>query len=236
MMTQTFPTPLHSSRLPGFFGIVLVLFPVLLLSQSALGQDLRIELTDANGNALENAVIELLLPAELKSSYQSVLAESIDQRDKEFVPAVTVVPSGSEINFPNSDDILHHVYSFSPAKTFNIPLYGQGENDSFVETFPEPGIVEIGCNIHDWMLAYIYVAESSLYALSGEDGVAVLSDLPAGEFSLRVWHPRAAASLEDLTQTVSLSSDSMISLSLSLELQRDRRVRRAPGANSRRYR
>jgi hypothetical protein len=86
------------------------------------------------------------------------------------------------------------------------------------------------------MLAYIYVAQSSLYALSGEDGVAVLSGLPAGEFSLRVWHPPAAASPEELTQTVSLSTANTTSLSLSLELQRDRRVRRAPGANSRRYR
>ena len=236
MMTPMFLTQIRSFMLPGLIGFVLIVVPVLFQSQSALAQELRIELTDAEGNALEKAVIELILPPDLKSSYQAVLADVIDQQNKEFVPAVTVVPVGSEINFPNSDDILHHVYSFSPAKTFNIPLYGQGENDSFVETFPEPGIVEIGCNIHDWMLAYIYVAESSLYALSGEDGVAVLSGLPAGEFSLRVWHPRAAASLEELTQTVSLSTDKTTSLSLSLELQRDRRVRRAPGANSRRYR
>lgn len=214
----------------GFFGLVLI------LSQTASAQALRIEVTDEEGNALENAVIELLLPADLKPSYQAVRADVVDQRDKEFVPAVTVVPVGSEINFPNSDDILHHVYSFSPAKTFNIPLYGQGENDSFVETFTDAGIVEIGCNIHDWMLAYIYVAESSLYAMSGDDGVAEIADLPTGEFALRVWHPRAAASLAELTQTVSLSSDTTTLLSLSLELQRDRRVRRAPGANSRRYR
>jgi plastocyanin len=224
------PKPIHNSLFPALVGLALTLL------QSALAQELRVELKDTEGNALENAVVELILPAELKSSYQATLADEIDQRDKEFVPVVTVVPAGSEINFPNSDDILHHVYSFSPAKTFNIPLYGQGENDRFVEKFPEPGIVEIGCNIHDWMLAYIYVAESSLYALSDVDGVAELSGLPAGEFSLRVWHPRAADSLEALTQTVSLSADSTFSLSLSLELQRDRRVRRAPGANSRRYR
>lgn len=93
--------------LPGLIGFVLI--PVLFQSQSALVQELRIELTDAEGNALENAVIELIMPAGLKSSYQTVLADVIDQQDKGFVPAVTVVPAGSEINFPNSDDILHHV-------------------------------------------------------------------------------------------------------------------------------
>ena len=92
--------------MPGLIGFVLI--PVLFQSQSALVQELRIELTDAEGNALENAVIELIMPAGLKSSYQTVLADVIDQQDKGFVPAVTVVPAGSEINFPNSDDILHH--------------------------------------------------------------------------------------------------------------------------------
>ena len=221
---------MRSFILSGLIGLLLV------FSYSASAQGLRVLLTDADGNTLENAVIELLLPADLQSSYQAELTDVVDQRDKEFVPTVTVVPVGSEINFPNSDDILHHVYSFSTAKTFNIPLYGQGQNDDFVETFPVSGIVEIGCNIHDWMLAYIYVAESSLYAMSGADGVAEMSGLPSGEFSLRVWHPRAAASLEELTQTVTLSSATTTSLSVSLELQRDRRVRRAPGANSRRYR
>ena len=95
--------------LPGLIGFVLIVVPVLFQSQSALAQELRIELTDAEGNALEKAVIELILPPDLKSSYQTVLADVIDQQNKEFVPAVTVVPAGSEINFPNSDDILHHV-------------------------------------------------------------------------------------------------------------------------------
>lgn len=227
-MTRMFLIHMRGAMLSSLLGLALF--------QSALAQELRVELTDVEGNALEDAVIELILPADLRSSYQAGLVDVVDQRDKEFVPTVTVVPVGSEISFPNSDDILHHVYSFSPAKTFNIPLYGQGENGRFVENFPAPGIVEIGCNIHDWMLAYIYVAETTLYAMSGEDGVAELSGLPAGEFSLRVWHPRAAATAEELTQTVTLSSGSTTSLTISLELQRDRRVRRAPGANSRRYR
>ena len=221
---------MRSALMSGFLVLLMLAF------NGAGAQELRVQLTDAEGNPLADAVIELVLPDDLKPGFQMAAATMVDQRDKEFVPSVSAVPVGSKINFPNSDDILHHVYSFSPAKTFNIPLYGQGENDSYIETFDIPGVVEIGCNIHDWMLAYIYVAETTLFAISGEDGAAELTDLPAGEFSLRVWHPRAAASIEELTQTVALDSAATTSLTLSLELQRERRVRRAPGANSRRYR
>ncbi|MCG8413387.1 MAG: methylamine utilization protein [Pseudomonadales bacterium] len=203
---------------------------------AAFSQTVQVTLTDGEGQPLENAVIELLLPDSQKSQYQQATNSLIDQRNKEFVPTVTTVTVGSQVNFPNSDDILHHVYSFSPAKTFNIPLYGQGENDDYFETFTEPGIVEIGCNIHDWMLAYLYVAETSLVSLSDSNGVASIANAPSGEYSLRIWHPRAAANIEELTQSVVLSSGAVTELSMSLELRRDRRVRRAPGSDGRRYR
>lgn len=185
---------------------------------------------------MTDAVIEILLPDDLKGQYQNSSSSVIDQRDKEFVPTVSTATVGSQVNFPNSDDILHHVYSFSSAKTFNIPLYGQGENDNYFETFPEAGVIEIGCNIHDWMLAYLYVAETNLHAISDATGVASLDNLPAGEYELRIWHPRVASSNAELLQTVSLTPGTITELSLSLELQRDRRVRRAPSSNGRRYR
>ncbi len=140
------------------------------------------------------------------------------------------------MSFPNSDDILHHVYSFSAANTFNIPLYGQGENNDYFEVFPETGIVEIGCNIHDWMLAYIYVGETSLMAVSDEYGMAGLQNLPAGSYQLRVWHDRLASDGNVLLQDVTLTEGASAELQLSLELQRDRRLRRAPSANRSRYR
>lgn len=150
------------------------------------------------------------------------------------MPTVTVISAGSDVSFPNSDDILHHVYSFSQPKTFNIPLYGRGENDDYHENFPSAGVVEIGCNIHDWMLAYIYVAESELASLSDTEGVAILSSTLSGDYQLRVWHPQASE--EELVYPVSLSPDQTTTLAISLELQRDRRVRRAPGSSGRRYR
>ena len=81
------------------------------------------------------------------------------------MPTVSVISAGNAVSFPNSDDILHHVYSFSPAKTFNIPLYGRGSNSDYREEFVTAGAVEIGCNIHDWMLGYIVVVDSTVFTL-----------------------------------------------------------------------
>lgn len=212
--------------------IVLALSPV-----TGVGaQTLQIAVTDGEGNPLADSVAELLLPADMQDAHQSSGSWEVDQQDKEFVPGVTIVTRGSRVSFPNSDDILHHVYSFSPAKTFNIPLYGRGENNDYFETFLTTGVVEIGCNIHDWMLAYIYVAETELAVLTDNTGNARLEGLPAGEYAVRVWHPRAAGELEELLHRVSISQDSTTNLTVELELQRDRRVRRAPGSSGRRYR
>lgn len=210
------------------------LFNCLVFSGSVAGQQLEVTVKDAEGSILNDAVIEILLTDSEKAQYQNLSRQVVDQRDKEFVPTVTVVTVGSDVNFPNSDDILHHVYSFSPAKTFNIPLYGQGENDNYQETFDQAGIVEIGCNIHDWMLAYIYVSETSLATISDESGIARIESALEGEYEIRAWHPRA--STEDLTYSVSLSQTQTTTFEVTLELQRDRRVRRAPGSSERRYR
>ncbi len=199
-------------------------------------QTLEFSLRDDNGEPVSEAVIEVLLPESERSNYQSSASFTIDQQDKEFVPHITTAVAGSEISFPNSDAILHHVYSFSPARTFNIPLYGRGENDGFFETFPEPGVVEIGCNIHDWMLAYIYIGETTLMGVTDDEGKVVLHDLPEGEFQLRIWHARLDA-VGNLMQTpLSLQAGQASSVSLQVSLQRDRRIRRAPSANRTRYR
>ncbi len=206
------------------------------MATGLFAQSLQVTVADSEGNPLGESVIEVLLPAEMQTQYQTLEAKQVDQQDKEFVPGVTIVTRGSRVSFPNSDDILHHVYSFSSAKTFNIPLYGRGENDDYFETFTSTGVVEIGCNIHDWMLAYIYVAESRLAVLTNEAGTALLDSLPTGEFQVRVWHPRVSGDMEELLHSVRLDPDATTTLQVELELQRDRRVRRAPGSNGRRYR
>ena len=118
---------------------------------------------------------------------------AIEQVDREFVPHVTVLQAGTVASFPNRDPILHHVYSFSSAKSFEIKLY-TGKSPQEV-VFDKPGLVTLGCNIHDWMLGYVVVVPTPYFGKSDASGVVRLRDLPAGSYELRAWHPLQRASL-----------------------------------------
>lgn len=125
---------------------------------------------------------------------------SIEQHDREFIPYVTIVPVGSTIEFPNRDPFKHHVYSFSPAKVFEIKLYAG--KPARPQLFDKPGEVALGCNIHDWMEAYVLVVNSNYYAKSGPDGGALIDDVPPGTYRLKLWHPRQTGAPKDRTITI----------------------------------
>ena len=116
----------------------------------------------------------------------------IDQVHKQFVPRVTVVRTGTSITFPNSDQIRHQVYSFSPAKKFTLKLYAGMPSEPV--TFDTPGLVVLGCNIHDNMVAFVGVVDTPYFAKTPPSGIAELN-LPAGRYRLRVWHPDRAAAV-----------------------------------------
>ena len=114
----------------------------------------------------------------------------IDQVNKRFVPNVSVVRTGTSITFPNSDHIRHQVYSFSPAKTFSLKLYAGSPKVDVL--FDKPGLVVLGCNIHDTMVGFVGVADSPYFGkVDGAEGIVL--DLPAGRYRLRIWHPNLAA-------------------------------------------
>lgn len=214
-------------------SIIAALIGLFLAAPVAFGQSFQLRVLDADGEPLPGVVMELLGDTLSTSAVQEA---QIDQRDKEFIPSITTIVAGSSVSFPNSDDILHHVYSFSSAKTFDTPLYGSDANNQYREMFDVPGVVEIGCNIHDWMLAYIYIGESEWMAISDEQGVATLSNISAGEYTLRVWHARLDAPENILEQPLVVMEGRDGQLEMSVDLLRDRRVRRAPSANRKRYR
>lgn len=112
---------------------------------------------------------------------------SIEQRNREFLPYVTIVQTGTSIDFPNNDPIKHHVYSFSPPKQFEIKLYAGKPGKPVL--FDKPGVVVIGCNIHDWMEAHVLVVDSPFFAKTAADGKAVIADVPPGRYKLQLWHP-----------------------------------------------
>ena len=160
--------------------------------------------------------------------------EIVDQINLEFVPHVKPVVVGSPVYFPNKDDVRHHVYSFSPAKRFELPLYSGTPAAPVV--FDRPGIVAIGCNIHDWMLGYIYVAETPYLARTGADGRARLEGLPAGRYVVRAWHPRMEGAEETTSRAVSLDRTGAADLAWQLTLKSSVRPRRAPVPGQRGYR
>jgi plastocyanin len=112
---------------------------------------------------------------------------AIEQRGREFIPWVTVVQTGTSVDFPNNDTVRHHVYSFSEPKRFEIKLYAGKPGQPIV--FDKPGQVDIGCNIHDWMEAHVLVVDTPYFARTGADGRATIAAVPAGRYRLRLWHP-----------------------------------------------
>ena len=148
--------------------------------------ELSVTVTTAAGGPLEGAVV-VAEPRQAAPHVRSGMKAVMDQRDLLYVPSVLVVQTGTAVEFPNSDDVRHQVYSFSPAKTFQLALYSGRGHAAVV--FDRPGVVTLGCNIHDSMVGYIYVTGSPWYGRTGGDGTLQLHDLAAGEYTVRLWHP-----------------------------------------------
>jgi plastocyanin len=111
----------------------------------------------------------------------------MDQVDRAFVPDLLVVPLGSAVGFPNSDSVSHQIYSFSPAKRFQLPLY-RGKPYPPVQ-FDQPGVVTLGCNIHDNMLAYVVVTDAPFFGRTNTTG-SWTGEVTDGNYQVTIWHPR----------------------------------------------
>jgi plastocyanin len=145
---------------------------------------LTVSVMQRNARPLVGAVITLETPG-LPAA--PPVAAIMDQVNLAFVPDVLVIPLHSRVQFPNSDVVGHQVYSFSSARQFQLPLY-RGKPYPPV-AFDQPGVVTLGCNIHDNMLAYIVVTGAPYFGRTGADGEWTAPSLPPGRYSLRVWHP-----------------------------------------------
>lgn len=159
----------------------LALLWLLPLSAAAL----ELKFTDAEGNPVPQVVIELLDAGRAVGPDPSPV---MDQVDRQFVPHVLLVGVGQSVQFPNSDNIRHHVYSFSEAKPFEIKMFKGSDADPVL--FDRAGIVVLGCNIHDDMLGFIYVAGEGPALISDEVGRV---DIPDSTGRARIWHPRLSA-------------------------------------------
>ncbi len=174
--------------------------------------ELTINVLDSSGTAIENAVVY----AEPENKVTLPRAAAIiEQRGKQFNPLVSVIQTGAEITFPNFDSVRHHVYSFSPAKTFELKLYS-GVPANPVQ-FDKAGTVVLGCNIHDYMVAFIQVVDTPYFTKSNKMGKAVLKDLPSGNYTLKAWHYALAKDKEVFEKPIAVKDSEIIMINLSLK-------------------
>jgi len=147
---------------------------------------LEVHVSTPAGKPVEDAAVVLEPTAAVPPLHAA--PASIAQKDRDFVPYLTIVRTGTAIDFPNRDPLKHHVYSFSSAKRFEIKLYAGKPAQPVI--FDKPGEVALGCNIHDWMEAYVLVVNTPYFAKTSLQGRALVADVPPGRYRLRFWHPR----------------------------------------------
>lgn len=194
---------------------------------SAQAAEIAIHITDRDGDPAANAVVTLMAENESSSAASPILdaAQLVDQREETFVPLVTVVPRGGAVRFANSDAPLHQVYSFSPIRQFELTL-APGETSEGI-VFDEVGVAAIGCNIHDHMIAYIFVTDSPWTVVTDDQGRARV-DVPAGNYTAEIWHPRLPPAT-DAPRSALAIGDAEAVLETSIELLPDRSNHRTHG-------
>lgn len=159
---------------------------------------------DQNGRPIKNAVIEFIA-SDVLGLTTSPKTLVMDQVNKRFNPNVLVINKGDYVSFPNSDDIRHHVYSFSPVMPFELKLYS-GKSKAPLQ-FNNAGISVLGCNIHDSMVGYIYIANSPYTILTNENGEAELNTSLAYK-SINIWHPNLST---EMNQTLKIIREDLVS-------------------------
>ena len=193
-----------------------LLFACLLAGPAiASAASLAVDVTDASGAPLADAVV-FAEPASGQTAPKSTRGAEIEQRKRKFNPLVTVIQSGTEISFPNNDSVKHHVYSFSPAKIFDLPLYSG--KAAAPQLFDKPGTVVLGCNIHDQMIAYVEVVDTPFFGKTDAAGKVKLDGLPPGKYRLKAWHYNLPLTVPFTEQALNLTSgDSTANFKLELK-------------------
>ncbi|HUI62661.1 MAG TPA: methylamine utilization protein [Steroidobacteraceae bacterium] len=177
----------------------------------ALAATIVIAVQSTDGRPLPGAVIAVHSLAGAARPGVPVQAV-MDQIDRAFEPDLLVIPVGSTIEFPNSDSVSHQIYSFSPAKKFQLPLY-RGKPYPPVR-FDQAGLVTLGCNIHDSMLAYVVVTDAPFFGRTDAAG-SWSAEVPRGTYRVTVWHPRMREDGE-LEREMTIGEGDRTSLTLRL--------------------
>jgi plastocyanin len=173
---------------------------------------LVINVQSADGRPLSGAVVTVR-PLDGQARHPAPVRAVMDQVNRAFEPDLLVIPVGSTVEFPNSDSVSHQIYSFSQPKRFQLPLY-RGKPYPPVH-FDQPGVVTLGCNIHDEMLAYLLVTDAPWSGRTDSVGAWTV-DLPRGRYRVALWHPRLRDSEADLERELTVGETDRADLTLRL--------------------
>jgi plastocyanin len=183
---------------------LLVALLAFFLTQICCAYDLHVQVLSSDNKPLSDAVVYI------ESSTENIVVLEktaiMDQQNKAFVPHVLAVPVGTLVDFPNTDSVNHYVYSFSEIKKFQFKLF-KGNLEKHQTQLDKPGLITIGCNIHDFMLGYIFVAPTPYVGVSNNAGRVDLKIPDKGEFSLAIWHELSNESLNTLTQKINVENN-----------------------------
>ena len=171
------------------------------LTRTSWGAALTVTVLLPDGHPL-GGVIVTARPSDGPTHSAAPVAAAMDQVNRAFAPDLLVIPVGSSVSFPNSDSVSHQIYSFSPAKRFQLPLYRGKPYPPVV--FDQPGLVTLGCNIHDEMLAYVVVTDAPLYGPTNKKG-SWSAEAPGGAYRISIWHPRIRDEVKYLEGGVTVS-------------------------------
>jgi plastocyanin len=200
-------------------------FVAFILAGSVLAGDVTIKVQDTKARGVENAVVSLkpLFESDMVFTAKNQLA--MQQKGAMFAPFVLPVFKGTKVSFPNLDEFRHHVYSFSPAKRFELRLYGQDESKQIA--FDTAGVVALGCNIHDNMLAYVYVTDHPIFGKTNAAGEVSFEKLPSGDYEIYVWHLDLKDKSTAKVAMITLGAGDVSKL-LTLDLRNVRKKQRRP--------
>lgn len=188
------------------------------IAAPAWAGDLSVNLKTTAGQPVADAVVMVRPQAGVpRGAIRFPWPYRLAQQQMKFQPFVLVVPVGAQVSFPNLDTVRHHVYSFSQAKPFELKLYGRDETR--VVTFDKAGIVAVGCNIHDSMVAFIRVVDTPYAIKSAASGEAVLHGLPAGPAVVTVWHPYLKAPRNETVFNVVIPASGAVRQTVTADLR-----------------
>jgi plastocyanin len=207
------PARVSCSRSATLVGRALLPLSALLAAAlPAVAATLVVRVQTPDGHALPGAVVTVH-PLEGPPRHATPVRAVMDQVNRSFAPDLLVIPAGSTVEFPNSDSVSHQIYSFSPAKRFQLPLY-RGKPYPPVH-FDQPGVITLGCNIHDEMLAYLLVTDAAWYGRTNTGG-SFAADVPRGRYRVALWHPRLRDEETDLARELTVGEGDRAELTLRL--------------------